>query len=246
MHEYDLTILAGARPDLLKRTLSSFQRHVFGNNPPKNVYANIDPWGFGNITSDVSLCKSMIKDYFPDSIINVTKEPNFAKAVKFLWALPSSRQFLHLEDDWIAERNIFELRPEKHLKRNTTQVQLLRPPREQILFTKKRYRPRFNYKRIYIPDLSFPNFATSPSFLVSSFARDVADLIDIQLHPEKQMHNGLNIELEQYLRDFSTVSLHSWHTSQSIIDIGREWQSNNGIMMNVIEGKLVYTQIENS
>ena len=43
--EYDLTILAGARPELLPRTLSSFQIEVFEKNPPKIVYANIDPWG---------------------------------------------------------------------------------------------------------------------------------------------------------------------------------------------------------
>ena len=47
MFEYDLTILAGARPELLARTLSSFQIEVFEKNPPKNVYANIDPWGGG-------------------------------------------------------------------------------------------------------------------------------------------------------------------------------------------------------
>ncbi len=47
MYEYDLTILAGARPELLSRTLSSFQRNVFDLNPPKNVYANVDPWGGG-------------------------------------------------------------------------------------------------------------------------------------------------------------------------------------------------------
>jgi hypothetical protein len=47
VYEYDLTILAGARPELLSRTLSSFQRNVFDLNPPKNVYANVDPWGGG-------------------------------------------------------------------------------------------------------------------------------------------------------------------------------------------------------
>jgi hypothetical protein len=45
MYEYDLTILAGARPELLSRTLSSFQRNVFDKNPPNNVYSNVDPWG---------------------------------------------------------------------------------------------------------------------------------------------------------------------------------------------------------
>jgi len=242
---FDLTILAGARPELLSRTLSSFQKNVFDKSPPKNVYVNIDPWG-GDIPRDVSSCKRIIKDYFPNSFITVPKEANFAQAVKFLWALPESRQFLHLEDDWIAEKNILEFRPEKLLKGRITQVAFVRPPREQILFTKKKFRPKINYKRIFIPNLSFPCFTTSPSFLDSSFARTVADLIDNRLHPEKQMYNGLNIALEEYLRNFSIVSLHPWYASQSILDIGWEWQKNNGIMMNVIEGKLVYTQIDKS
>ena len=174
------------------------------------------------------------------------RKPNFAEAVKFLWTLPRSGQFLHLEDDWVAQRNISELKPENLLKGKNTQVQLVRPPREQILFTKKRFRPKFSYKRIFIPDLGFPCFTTSPSFLISSFARELAGLIDNRLHPEKQMYNGLNIKLEEYLRDFSTPSLHSWNASQSIFDIGRERQINNGIIMNVIEGKLVYTKIVNS
>jgi hypothetical protein len=58
------------------------------------------------------------------------------------------------------------------------------------------------------------------------------------------MYNGMNLALEEYLQNFSIVSLHSWHASQSILDIGREWQKNNGIMKNVIEGKLVYTEID--
>lgn len=53
MYEYDLTILAGARPELLSRTLSSFQRNVFDKNPPNNVYANIDPWG-GRASREIS------------------------------------------------------------------------------------------------------------------------------------------------------------------------------------------------
>jgi hypothetical protein len=200
----------------------------------------------GGVTRDISLCNRIIKKYFPKSFINLPKEPNFAEAVKFLWALPESKQFLHLEDDWIAERDIFKFKPEKLLKGRVTQVALVRPPREQILFTRKKFRPKINYKKIFIPDLGFPCFTTSPSFLVSSFARTVADLIDNRLHPEKQMYNGLNIALEEYLRNFSIVSLHPWYASQSILNIGREWQKNNGIMMNVIEGKLVYTQIDKS
>jgi len=202
--------------------------------------------GGGDVTRDISLCNRIIKKYFPKSFINLPKEPNFAEAVKFLWALPESKQFLHLEDDWIAERDIFKFKPEKLLKGRVTQVALVRPPREQILFTRKKFRPKINYKRIFIPDLGFPCFTTSPSFLVSSFARTVADSIDNRLHPEKQMYNGLNIALEEFLRNFSIVSLHPWYASQSILDIGREWQKNNGIMMNVIEGKLVYTQIDKS
>jgi hypothetical protein len=53
MYKYDLTILAGARPELLSRTLSSFQRNVFDKNPPNNVYANIDPWGGGRRSQEI-------------------------------------------------------------------------------------------------------------------------------------------------------------------------------------------------
>lgn len=200
--------------------------------------------GGEGIKRNILVCQRIIKNYFPKSFINLPKEPNFAEAVKFLWALPESKLFLHLKDDWIAEKDIFKFKLEKFLKGRVTQVALVRPPREQILFTRKKFRPKINFKRVFIPDIGFPCFTTSPSFLVSSFASSVAGLIDNQLHPEKQMYNGLNIKLEEYLRNFSIVSLHSWYASNSIFDIGREWQKNNGITMKVIEGKTVYTQID--
>ncbi len=243
MFQYDLTILAGARPELLARTLSSFQIKVFDENPPKNIYANIDPWGMGDITRNVFLCKKIIEEYFPNSVINLPQKPNFAGAVKFLWALPESGQFLHLEDDWVAQSNIYSDRALSLLKEKTTQVQLVRPPREEILLTRKRYRPKFQFKRLYIPDFSFPCFTTSPSFLDTAFAHGVADLIDDQLHPEKQMFNGMNLKLESYVRDFSSISLNSFYMSQSIFDTGTPWQAKNGIRRDVIEGKLIYTTI---
>lgn len=243
MHKLDVTIVSGSRPELLSRTLASSKKYIFDEIKVGNVYANIDL--HGGDEKDRKKCKKMIREFFPNADINISKANSFCTAVKFLWKQPKSKFFLHLEDDWEALR---PLRISSNIFTESNKVKqwlLVKPRFEQSWPTNIRYRPRPNIP-FYFPDFQRPAFSTSPSFINSSFARDVSQLLNWELNPEKQMFNSLNLDLEEYLSQYRSKVLVSWWQPRLIEDIGRLWQQSNGLRVEIVNGIHTYRKIETS
>ncbi len=95
-----LILVAGRRPELLKRTLRSFGEKVFDNFRIVGVFANIDP--FMGTAEDGEACKKIILDRFPSAEISAPATPDFSEAVRSLWSKPRQPYFFHLEDDWLV------------------------------------------------------------------------------------------------------------------------------------------------
>ena len=240
METVDITLLCGSRPELLKQTLNTFSEKVFINFSIGNVYVNIDPHGGGG--SEQRKCNSIVKKIFPHAQMNLTTKPSFAKAVCYLWEKPKSKYFLHLEDDWIALSPIFQKSINNLFDKKVKQVQIVKPRIEQSLFGRNRWRP-YSISPLYLPDFKRPSFATSPSFLESDFAKKVALRIDTSLHPEKQMFNKLNPELENFLQQYISTALVRWWQPPKIKDIGRNWLVENGMETIIVDGKHGYKKI---
>ena len=96
----DVSIVSGARPDILDRTLSSFGSRMLKNFRLGRVVANIDMI-FGSRT-DCSACVDVILAHFPNADIRIPATPSFGEAVKSNWGRTSGDFVLHLEDDWIV------------------------------------------------------------------------------------------------------------------------------------------------
>jgi len=240
MEFVDITLICGSRPELLKQTLSSFSEKVFLNFSIGNVYVNIDPHGGG--LSEQKKCSNVVKKVFPDAQINLTAKPNFARAVCYLWKKPKSKYFLHLEDDWMALSPIFQKSIKNLFVKKVKQIQIVKPRIEQSLLSRNRWRP-YSMSPLYLPNFKKPSFATSPSFIESNFAIEVALRINESLHPEKQMFNGMNPELENFLQQYISTALVRWWQPPKIKDIGRNWLVENGIEASIINGKHVYKKI---
>jgi hypothetical protein len=241
MKTTDLTLVCGSRPELLEQTLKSFNKFIFSQLEIGKVFANIDL--YGGDEEQRKICRSMILRRFPNAEIQLPSNNSFGHAVKSLWSKPSSQNFLHLEDDWIALKTI---RIERIIRKASSRVKqwsLVKPRLEQSLFTSRRYRP-IDKLPIFIPNFQRPAFTTSPSIIDSEFARAVSYLMDPSLNPEKQMFNGMNIPLENYLQNFRCIALHKWWEKESITDIGRAWQLSKGIRVEIINGVHTYKEVD--
>jgi len=187
----------------------------------------------------------MILQQFPKAVIEQPSKNSFGNAVKLLWSRPTSQNFLHLEDDWVALKPINLSRIIRSSNSRIKQWNLVKPRVEQSLLTSLRFRP-INGIPIFIPNVRCPAFTTSPSIIDSQFARGVSELMNPELNPEKQMFNGMNIPLENYLKSFRCIALHKWWERESISDIGRDWQSSKGIRVEIVNGVHTYKPLDSS
>jgi hypothetical protein len=243
MKSTDLTLVCGSRPELLQQTLDSFHTYIFSQISIGQVFVNIDLYGGDEDKRKV--CRSMILQQFPKAVIEQPSKNSFGNAVKSLWSRPTSQNFLHLEDDWVALKPINLSRIIRSNNSRIKQWNLVKPRVEQSLLTSLRFRP-INGIPIFIPNVRRPAFTTSPSIIDSQFARGVSELMNPELNPEKQMFNGMNIPLENYLKSFRCIALHKWWERESISDIGRDWQSSKGIRVEIVNGVHTYKPLDSS
>lgn len=231
---YDLVIVSGRRPELLERTLDSFNEKVFSNFAFDNVIVNVDP--FGGSKDDGRRVNEIIKRFFPSSQILNQEKACFTSAVKRLWALSKSDVLFHLEDDWEALEKIIPEDIEDWIDETNKAVTLCN--KNNFYDFKSKYRFQ-NRKKKYLlrksRNYQFPVFTTSPCFLDGDFARKCAKLLDVRLDPEKQFYRKVNEELERFVSRFTNRNLLGEYGPYMIRDIGREWRKDRSIVKIVDE-----------
>lgn len=231
----DVSLISGRRPDLLERTLVSFQRHLFQFFEIANFRVNLD--AFGGNEQDHAKCKEVIIKFFPKAKINEPRQPGFGKAVQFLWSTLESPFALHLEDDWIAHEDIKPEHVFPLFEGRTRQVTFLNEHKRRkgnALFDCKRTRSLFSPFKTY--DIRKPLFTTSPGFIHSSFARICAELMDPALDPEKQFYNGFNAELENFANFYRNRFLIGQIQPDVISDTGRDWREVRKLEKSTVAG----------
>jgi hypothetical protein len=230
-NEIDICIVAGRRPDLLARTLESFNRNIFNNFRIRGIFANIDPI-FGDRQQHEDTA-AVLRDFFQDVDISQPKVPGFCVAVKTNWSRTTADYVIHLEDDWLVNEPVGRDAISRYFAdASVTQVAL--QSKENLWDVKRGGKtPYFKYNyRLFGIKMPFgyrqPVFTTSPSFLRGAFARRVAELYDPSFDPEKQFYRGVNPALQRYTFPFRSV-IHEAESGFLITDIGREWRDNKGI-----------------
>ncbi|MEL7524925.1 MAG: hypothetical protein AAFN16_04080 [Pseudomonadota bacterium] len=237
----DVTLVSGARPGLLKKTLASFSERLFRHFSLDTLYVNIDPFEGG--IAEVDACELICKDYFPTVVANRPDRPHFTRAVKWLWQQPRSDWSFHLEDDWVLARDVTYAEFTQSLKRRVVQVSLMTREKNWGYRSAYHYEPdRFT---ILGKDLGKglnkkrPIFTTSPSFVKREFAHHCASLMQETLDPEKQL-NALNPPLNQYTARYRNrfIGKRREYVAE---DIGRAHREDIGLTKTVIDGTSVWT-----
>lgn len=236
--QLDLVIIATRRPDLLERTIESFQVRILNGWNVSRVFCNIDP-AFGS-PEDERKCLSILSSRFENVTTRTPEAPSFGMAVKWAWKQPLAPVVLHMEDDWIVNEQV-DCKRVRSLLQSYDAVRLAgnqRQARRSNRIYKEHVRRGWGPLKLKIGTRTF---GTAPAFLKTGFARAISELLDPALDPEKQMLGGFNKVLEKYIRSRRVWQINSSTGGPLIKDIGREWREARGIEKQVSSGKSVWT-----
>lgn len=238
--EIDITLVAGARPDLLSRTLDSFADRLFYNFAIRQVFANIDPiFGDANARAD---CVALVRNIFPDAVVFTPDTGSFGAAVKRLWESTSDAHVLHLEDDWLINEALHPGQVFPHFGDDTGMITLSPDSREKTggdyLYITRRKRI-LGYE-IYARKVNA--YGTSPRFIRKGLCRQYGLLLRPEMDPEKQVYKNKNRALARAHTPWRCRTLFAAHGTPLITDTGREWRADRDIVKVDKRGYAVWVQ----
>jgi len=236
MDNFDVTLIATRRPEVLDLTLRSFYNNLLSNFRSIRLFVNIDPiWGDEKDDANVEL---ICKKYFTEVHIRRPDTASFGAAVQWVWGRTTSRWFLHLEDDWLLARKISPEHLEReladvtvgqvHLKNGSRSRRLLRPVRNRL----KQGRP--GAEKFPLP------LTTSPGFIHADFASVALQYLDPNLDPERQFSLGYNPSGAAALKCFHPKKYGNVFTPSLLYDTGRAWRLARGKTKRLVAGKSIW------
>lgn len=236
----DITLVAGARPDLLSQTLSSFRARLFSNFEIRNVFANIDPI-FGDNAAR-SACVRLISRQFPDAVIFTPDKPSFGAAVKRLWEATSDAHVLHLEDDWLINEELRSDQVFQCFDGETGMVVLSPDDRakaggDYLYITRRK---RILGFEIYARKVNA--YGTSPRFIRKGLCREYGALLRPYMDPEKQVYKNKNRALARAHTPWKCRTLFATEGQSLVTDIGRDWRADRAIEKVDKRGYAVWVQ----
>jgi hypothetical protein len=239
MPTYDLCIVSGRRPDLIERTLASFQEQVFRHFALRRVLVNIDP--FCGTEQDGDEVARIVTRFFPAAELFRPEQASFGAAVRRLWQATSADIVLHLEDDWIALEPITPADVEGRLAGRVAALTLMTAEKHWSGGSPYQTR-RKKYRIAGVPVWSrrVSRFSTSPCFLSGPFARTCAGMMDARLDPEKQFYDAVNAPLERFSEGWDALFLVGKRAPNVIEDIGRDWREQRSISKTVVNGVSIW------
>lgn len=242
MSSIDLCIVSGRRPELLAQTLDSFRGKVFDRLGISHVYVNLDAI-FGS-EDDHARCIEVILQFDPTATIFEPEKSGFAAAVQRLWSATTSDYVLHLEDDWVALRDLGTEVLAPFADPDIMQVSFHTADQNWDIARRGHFHQRNEYAKVLgikIPLFrTFPKFTTSPSISRGVFLRRSAEMMDISRDPEKQFYSGVNRPLEAYVGSYRNY-IYSPDGVPVIRDTGREWRDQRHIAKTITNATSTWT-----
>ena len=243
--EIDLVIVSGRRPDLLERTLESFQQNLLSHASVANCYANIDP--FAGDDSDLDACKMAITSRFPRAVISAPSVCGFGTAVKSLWSQVTSDYFLHLEDDWLLLETLNPDDVISHLTGMTASARLVSKELGWDGSAEFRERTVREKSKRGVVERRVSSFTLGPAFFTRDFAKGAAALMRPELDPEKQFLKHFNAALGLYSEPYRCRIIGGCRQPELVQDIGRVWRETHRITKHTGGGKSTWVrEIDNA
>lgn len=230
MKKIDITMTATIRPDILQATLKSFFKGLFSENIDKfRLIINIDLIGDERyIPEDVlNICKSYFKN---DKLIyNISKNPSFPKAVKWVWENSDADYIFHLEDDWLLNKKI-DINHMIDILDKYSNLACLRLPKHNISSNKKVMKMfdciyEYNSDGFYIAEQRGTQFGLNPNLIKKEFIKKALPLMVDDKNPEKQFRfKNKNLRNLIMLWDYGIYGIPG--EKAIVSDNGRNWISN--------------------
>jgi len=233
----DLCIVATLRPEILKRTIVSFFKHITyvgGINLCINIDCVPKYKDHGKreqCINDIGVICGMAAQIFKKNCKSfiVTDGFNFSAAVKRLWVNTKSDYVFHLEDDWEFIKDI-DLN-ECIERMNNEDFDYMRFPKKNA--------PHLN--RLW-------KVALQPSLWRGNVVRELAEHMKTDKDPEKQLRIGQgNKKLDKILTRIQKKGLKDYCSEWCCQDIGREWREEQGLIKwNAVEPEKVSKNNQNA
>ena len=208
----DICIISVVRPSVLDITLKSFTEKMLTNKNDYRIIINVDPIG-ENIPRKHVL--KVVNNYFDNVVFNYPSVPGFTKAVKWCWEQTNSKYVFHLEDDWklLSDINIQNM---IEILNKYDDLASLRLDKHRT--GKSKHSCKYGF--IYHPKISL-----NPTLFRGDFLRNVAELMDVNLNPEKQLRPSKSPR-GQYISKFNN-GIYVKDGNKVVLDIGRTWMNQS-------------------
>lgn len=232
-----VTMTAVLRPEIIRRTLSSFREHLFKDNDVQLI-ANVDMVGE---KYEFYQMRDLIESFFPYSLIQTQDTPNFATAQHRLWNLalyfsnPGDFIF-NLEDDWEIHYDV-DLGEMMYTMEKIPDLAILRLSMfKSDLYSMKNWNKFLNYNKedgffeCSKDDRVRIGFCGHPSLIRRDWLESIIPLISSTRNPEKQIQ--LSHRLSPMAKELLRWRYGVWAAPMSqpaISDIGRKWMSGIGL-----------------
>ena len=247
--KFDIACTATLRPELLEKTLSSFNKNLFNNNIGKyRLIINIDLVGADNKREKLSEVLEVINHFnFNRVILRWSDNPNFATAWFWVMSMTTEAYVFYLEEDWLLLRNV-NLRKMINLFEEDNTLAHLRlsafPSSERSLKSWNKFTYwNGSYFSVEEDDKFSIGWSGHPSMNKTNFLRQAISQMNYASNPEKQIKGKRypcrmnNILLEHSFGVFIKPS-----EKKQIVDIGRKWMVENGFKKS--GNKAFFTQWE--
>jgi hypothetical protein len=204
-----VTTTAMLRPDLLRRTYASFQKHLKDVDfKYLTLYINVDPAPAGKYTADDVL--AVARRFFGTVVSRCSAKPNFTAAINWLWSQADTQFILHLEDDW-------------EMINDTRMADVYRafdahPGIYQVRFVGRAQSHKSQ------------RIALAPGVTCRAFYSRVAGKLDESFNPETQLHEVYRWKAWGIASRERCAVMHSSRKGVVLVrDIGRPWAARHQI-----------------
>lgn len=236
MDNFDITCTATLRPKLLKATLDSHYKYLFGDNIKKARFIiNIDMVG-SEFDSDHYSVLGLLEDYNFKSIrFRIGRRPHFGKAFNWCMKSTKNRFIFHLEEDWEMlmpidfEKMVYMF--DKYPKLAHLRLSSFGSTEKTCKNWNKFLHWNGDFFEVEPNEIGVIGWSGHPSLNRRSFISKCLPYMDAKGNPEKQLKilkHAVNRPINRIIEKYRFGSFHPQNTSAAVRDIGRQWMIENG------------------
>lgn len=238
IEDFDITMTATLRPELIERTLRSHIKYLFRECIRKaRLIINIDMTGEKDKNLKVKKMEEILcfLEHYPFRSLSfrIGEPANFATAFFWCWDQAKTKYVFHLEEDWEMKQRVSFEKMVGLFDRDQSLVHLRLSSFVSTSESCKNWNKFTHWNGKYFEvapeDKCVIGWAGHPSLNRLSFMQQALSYANRRSNPEKQIKGRRGVHPINDLLDRSRFGVFTPQNSKKVIeDIGREWMIQNG------------------